>query len=405
MNTELMMQALMGGMNPQVGNPLGVSIAAPKQSLWQRGPAALMGSNAPTPGGGLEALMGNPLFGASLGLLSASRDGSNPYQSALAGMLGTSVYKRQSQEYDLKAKQFEAEQQQAQAQQKLMESNRREATKLYETFSKRANEDGTVDPWEQGVLSQLQTAIETGSNLTDVVKQLKPPEETKTTQMKNAEAMGRIPGTPEYQDAIAQSAFKPLVEVHNQERIPPPERGYKYIDPDRPELGTTYVPGGGADPSNPQNWTEGERAASGFRQRMQSSEAALASVPVPTNADFFQTFGSKGTLQNLLASPDYREYVNLAADWIRAKLRKESGAVIGDDEMQREFDLYFWTPGDTDRDARRKLARRIMADRQMALSAGRAVVTPDARAKELRSEGFSDEEIADMLLQEGLIRD
>ncbi len=67
-NELLAMQAL-NGQIPQGMNPMGVNVPA-TQNLWQRGPQSLLGANAPG-GGGIQALMGNPLFGLSMGLLSA----------------------------------------------------------------------------------------------------------------------------------------------------------------------------------------------------------------------------------------------------------------------------------------------------------------------------------------------
>jgi len=374
-------------------NPLGLNIPAPPVG-GLRG-AAQNFQNA----GGFNALMGNPLFGAGVGMLSAAHSGGNPWQAALGGIVGTQVYKNQQQKYQLDSDKAKAEREQLKTVADL-------ATKALGTID--VDQDGNISPAEQARADYLKAAATTGDQqyllkANETLASLQPAKKT-TSQQINLEAAGLEPGTPEYQDAMLEAIFRPSVQVNNQERIPPPERGYRYVDPNRPELGTSYVPGGGADPSNPQNWTEGERVASGYRQRMQAAEQALSSVPTPTNEDFYKTFGTKGTLQNLLSSPQYREYNNLASDWIRSKLRKESGAVIGEEEMQREYELYFWQPGDNDADSRRKFARRLMADRQMALSAGRAVVTPENRAQELREQGFDDEQVAEQLLIEGLIR-
>jgi len=183
MNRDLVMAALMGqipgaynpnnvatgGMKPPAPVPA-MSMQPPQSGLM--GGLRNMGANFQN-AGGLDALMGNPMFGAGMGLLSAGQGG-NPWQGALAGMYGSQIYKQRKEENEMKLQEYKLQQQQQEAQQKLQESNRREATKLYETFSNRANEDNVVDPWEQSVLSQLQTAIETGENLTDVAKQLKP---------------------------------------------------------------------------------------------------------------------------------------------------------------------------------------------------------------------------------------
>lgn len=50
---------------------------------------------------------------------------------------------------------------------------------------------------------------------------------------------------------------------------------------------------------------------------------------------------------NYMTSDDYKQYKQAQQDWVRAKLRKESGAVIAEDEMEAEIKTYFPQPGDT----------------------------------------------------------
>lgn len=52
-------------------------------------------------------------------------------------------------------------------------------------------------------------------------------------------------------------------------------------------------------------------------------------------------------LANKTLSTDQQLYKNAADEWIRAKLRKESGAAIGNDEMDKEYRTYFPMPGDS----------------------------------------------------------
>ena len=46
-------------------------------------------------------------------------------------------------------------------------------------------------------------------------------------------------------------------------------------------------------------------------------------------------------------TPEQQQYATAAREWIRAKLRKESGAAIPAEEMQEEYETYFPMPGDT----------------------------------------------------------
>jgi len=60
-------------------------------------------------------------------------------------------------------------------------------------------------------------------------------------------------------------------------------------------------------------------------------------------------------------SPQRREAENIADEFIRAKLRRESGAVIAPEEMAKEYDVYFPSPGDKPEDFARKAEFRKQA--------------------------------------------
>lgn len=75
---------------------------------------------------------------------------------------------------------------------------------------------------------------------------------------------------------------------------------------------------------------------------------------------------------NTLSSPARRAAQNYADDFIRAKLRKESGAVIAAEEMQREYETYFPVPGDEAPDLERKRKLREQAIEGLRVQAGPA---------------------------------
>jgi len=52
-------------------------------------------------------------------------------------------------------------------------------------------------------------------------------------------------------------------------------------------------------------------------------------------------------LGNAALDPQQQLYMNAASEWIRAKLRKESGAAIPDSEMEQEYRTYFPITGDS----------------------------------------------------------
>lgn len=100
----------------------------------------------------------------------------------------------------------------------------------------------------------------------------------------------------------------------------------------------------------------GEQAkTAGYAQRMVNAEGELAqSIDAaqpnmasknPLSGDFWQMLNREYG-PNMTQSPEYQRYKNAAMEWIRAKLRKESGAAISAQEWESEFTTYFPQPGD-----------------------------------------------------------
>ncbi len=96
--------------------------------------------------------------------------------------------------------------------------------------------------------------------------------------------------------------------------------------------------------------TQDQSNAAGFFSRMQQSERIIAQIeaegysPASNKGDYFS---AGGTFTNWATSPKGQQYYNAATNWIRANLRKESGAAIGVDEAKQEYATYFPIPGDT----------------------------------------------------------
>jgi hypothetical protein len=96
--------------------------------------------------------------------------------------------------------------------------------------------------------------------------------------------------------------------------------------------------------------TQDQSNAAGFYSRMQQSERIISQIeaegysPAANKGDFFS---AGGTFTNWATSPKGQKYYNAATNWIRANLRKESGAAIGVDEAKQEYSTYFPIPGDT----------------------------------------------------------
>jgi hypothetical protein len=134
--------------------------------------------------------------------------------------------------------------------------------------------------------------------------------------------------------------------------------------------------------------TEGQSNAAGFAQRMELAEGIINQLPAGSQpgagtriAEAVPFVG--GALARSGQSPATQQYDQAAQDWIRAKLRKESGAAIGADEMKQEYATYFPMVGDTPEKIAQKAEARRVVTLGMGKSAGRAYqpyVPPEAPA-------------------------
>jgi len=102
----------------------------------------------------------------------------------------------------------------------------------------------------------------------------------------------------------------------------------------------------------PNEYTDAQNMATGYHDRMVASEKLLDAEMEAG----FQTGKPKEALANalpwglggLLRDPQMQRVRQAQEDWVRAKLRKESGAAIPPDEMEREVQTYF--PGLNEKD-------------------------------------------------------
>jgi len=141
--------------------------------------------------------------------------------------------------------------------------------------------------------------------------------------------------------------------------------------------------------------TESEQKAAGFAQRMELSnqlakdienkvatqqlEGKNVGTMYPTART--QALGSVpligSYLENVGSSVQQQLYKQAQENWVRANLRKESGAVIGTDEMKDEIKTYFPQPGDRpEKIAQKQLAREVTQN-AMKTAAGKSYVPFD----------------------------
>ena len=135
--------------------------------------------------------------------------------------------------------------------------------------------------------------------------------------------------------------------------------------------GGEQVKGAGSAP------TEGQLNAAGFAQRMELASSVLSRLPSGVQpgigtrvAEAIPFVG--GAIARTGQSVQTQMYDQAAQDWIRAKLRKESGAAIGKDEMQQEYNTYFPQVGDSPEKIAQKEEARRVATEAMKKSAGKA---------------------------------
>lgn len=136
--------------------------------------------------------------------------------------------------------------------------------------------------------------------------------------------------------------------------------------------------------------TESEQKAYGFAQRMEFSDQAIQELE---DKIFKENMGlEKGKekslyptavtgfaggiplvgdyARNIVSTKEQQQYRTNQENWVRANLRKESGAVIGPEEMTKEIQLYFPQPNDSAENIALKKNLRSVTQDAMRVSAG-----------------------------------
>ncbi len=106
-----------------------------------------------------------------------------------------------------------------------------------------------------------------------------------------------------------------------------------------------------------------ESQAAGFAGRMNDAAQIIQSVESQEDFNGVPEFLWNRPTRTL--PPEWQRYRQAGENWIRANLRRESGAVIGVDEMASEFRVYFPQPGDSPEVIRQKANARARAEQSM----------------------------------------
>lgn len=133
------------------------------------------------------------------------------------------------------------------------------------------------------------------------------------------------------------------------------------------------IPGGPADKQSEAKFSEGAAKAANFSNMMVKAEEELKPFtgnPLGFLGSVRESVVPEGAA-NPMRSSEYQKYRQAAMQWVRAKLRKESGATISDSEFEGDFRTYFPQYGDgPDVIAQKKAAREDAARGVVAESRG-----------------------------------
>lgn len=308
-------------------------------------------------------LLQNPMSNLLLGLASYKRPGllqqaAQMKQQQYENQLRNQALQRQAEE-DQRRRQMEDWRFKQQQQQAVSRENVAESLQ------------GEYPPTRMGLMAaDLYRAGQPGEALGLAFPQGPKP----TGLMQNLEAAGLTPGTTAYQEAMQQAIMKPETVVNMGDKSLSVADALKFEKDGQPG-----VPGRTANQLlaegyklKTKDFTEGQTKSAGFANRMKKAESVMAGIKDYDPASAIE-HGRAGVplFGNYLASAEHQQYSQAASDWVRAKLRKESGAVIGDEEMAKEIETYFPMPGDSDAVIKQKAgARKIATDNLIAESQG-----------------------------------
>lgn len=195
-----------------------------------------------------------------------------------------------------------------------------------------------LDAKEQQFVQAL--AVQKMNARTSRINATKPP--APTGAMRNAEAAGLSPGTPEYADFL-KGAGRTSVTVNSEKPL-----------------------------------TESQSKMALFSS-MQSSVRPVIDAYEDrlTTSDYWRKAAGDSSIANaLVKTPEFRQYEAAAAQWAEGMLRLQTGAAATEDEIRRTRNTYFPAPGDDAGTVAFKGQLRQNAEAAIA-SAGRGYL-PDA---------------------------
>jgi len=331
---------------------------------------------------GLTRLSQSPLGMASMGLLmmpQKSLEPINPMQYAMQGMQAGIQNQQRAQMMERQ------QQEEARRQAEFYYLAREYSDKFLKARQEEAQQQAMLDSISQysmgldPVKRLAFNALPLSEKAKIISAQYFPATQEPTTTVRNLAAAGLTPGTPEFQQAMMTYLTRPRVQVNtgdkpvsisDLQKLEPPEGA-----PLTPGVTLSGLPQGTkVRQPEPKPPTEAQSVSAGFYERMKRahqdfSPALEQEIIKPTQA----MLSGAPLLGNYLVSPAYQVASNIQRDFVTANLRKESGAVIADEEMENEIKKYFPQPGDKPAVIERKRRLRETAIQAMRANAGKVI--------------------------------
>ena len=331
------------------------------------------------------SLLTNPWFNVGMGLLANSGPSLapvNPWRGVGQGLMAASEAKayeaQQAYEQQRMAVERQKYEQEQQRQQMLQQwAQTQPDPQGAALFPEKAYELANTAAGES---VEMRTAGELGmagfDPNTPVEVTMKGGQPTNYTPMTPPAAPAQPSGIQEYEFAVKQGYPGSFTDYKQEmarasaaqvniggEKLP---ANYRWADPQDPSKGVEPIPGGPATMP-----TEGQGLAGGFYDRMNSAAAEIDQLE---EVGYDPTTMTHAMVPDMLAKSETQQYRQAQRDWVRAKLRKESGASIGEKEMADEIKTYFPQPNDSPKTVEQKRRARAIAERAMLKQAGPAGV-------------------------------
>ena len=156
------------------------------------------------------------------------------------------------------------------------------------------------------------------------------------------------------------------------------ENGTFLLNIDTGEVKPVMIGDKQLQPVKPAQTPSGEESnAAGFLVRMKDATKLLDTFEGQGKPNMGTAVAGSipligGVIERTAQTKEQQQYKNAALAWIRAKLRKESGAAIGKDEAAQEYQNYFPVVGDTKEVIEQKRSLRNSAMDEMRIAAGKA---------------------------------